>query len=702
MGIMGYLRERMGKILAISIGFSLFIFVALDVAKSGGSFFKDDSNAIGEVAGQKIAYDDFNKKVDASSEQFKQQSRQGALSPQILSYVQENVWNQMVNQTILRLQVDKVDLQVGADELNAMISGPNPDQQIMRAFTNPQTGQFDRNALMNFLQKQLPAANQDLHARWSGFVNDMVDSRLAEKYISMVSQGLYVNSLDAKEDYSDKNKLANFKYVTLPYTSIPDNKVTLTDDDYQSYYDQHKQEYNNQDELRSFDYVSFNAAPSKDDSAAIKKQADKLAAEFKTTTNDSLFVEVNAETKTIPTYQHKGHLGNPKLDSVMFSAEKGFVYGPYVANGSYNVAKLIDSRVEPDSVKARHILIDDKVIGVDKAMAKADSLKKLIEGGKSFADLAILYSADKGSAAKGGDLGTFGRGTMVPAFEDAAFSGKKGDIKIVQSQFGVHLIQIEDTKGSSKVAKVAVVDVPLRASSTTQSNVYSKAQGFLASLTPGSFDQMAKKDGLKKMTAADVNGTAASVPGILSARDLVKWAFGAKAGDFTDKVYIEGEQYVVAVLTQIKPKGILPLDDVKKQIEPMVLNQVKGKQLSEKLQSALSGSSSIDQVAQKSGTTVLPIQNMVFANPVIPGSSAEYKLVGTIFGSQPNKLSKPVAGQLGVYVFSIDSFTNPPAMTDAIRIKQQLAQAMMQRAESQIFDALKDKANVKDFRAKFL
>ncbi|HZY39992.1 MAG TPA: peptidylprolyl isomerase, partial [Mucilaginibacter sp.] len=484
--------------------------------------------------------------------------------------------------------------------------------------------------------------------------------------------------------------------------SIPDNKVTVTAADYQSYYDEHKAEFDNPYESRTFDFVSFNAAPSKDDSATVKKQADKLAADFKTSTNDSLFVQINAETKTNPVYVHKGKLGNPKLDTAMFNASKGFVYGPYLANGNYDIAKLVDSRTEPDSVKARHILIDESVIGHDKAMAKADSLKKLIEGGKSFADLAPLFSSDKGSAVKGGDLGTFARGAMVAPFEDAAFSGHKGDLKIVESQFGVHLIQIEDTKGSSKVVKVAVVDIPLRASSTTQTTVYSKAQGFLASLTKDNFDQLAKKDGLKKQTATDVSGTAASVAGIASARDLVRWAFGAGKGDVSDKVYIEGDQYVVATLVQIKPKGTLPLVDVEKQIQPMVLNIVKAKQLSAKLQAALSGSAAIDQVAQKSGTTVMPIQNMVFANPVIPGSSAEYKLIGTIFGSQPNKLSRPVAGQQGVYVFDVDSFTNPPPLTDAIRIKQQLGQALMQRANSEIFEALKDKANVKDYRYKYL
>jgi len=244
--------------------------------------------------------------------------------------------------------------------------------------------------------------------------------------------------------------------------------------------------------------------------------------------------------------------------------------------------------------------------------------------------------------------------------------------------------------------------VPLKASSQTQTTIYSKAQGFLASLTKDNFDEEAKKEGLQKKTAADVKGVAATVPGINSARDIVRWAFNAEAGSFSDKVYISDDQYIVPHLVMIKPKGILPLDAVKKQIEPMVKNKVKAKLLSDKFASALSGASSIDQVAQKAGSQVTPIENIVFANPVIPGSSAEYKVIGTVFGSQPNKISKPVEGQQGVYVFVLNSFTNPPALTNAVREKQQMAQAILQRADAQIFEALRDKATIKDYRAKFL
>ncbi|HMG10964.1 MAG TPA: hypothetical protein VK609_20770, partial [Mucilaginibacter sp.] len=161
-------------------------------------------------------------------------------------------------------------------------------------------------------------------------------------------------------------------------------------------------------------------------------------------------------------------------------------------------------------------------------------------------------------------------------------------------------------------------------------------------------------------------------------------------------------QYIITRLSQIKPKGVLPLDAVKKQIEPAVRNEVKAKQLNGKFQAALNGSSTIDQVAQKAGGKVVPVQNIVFANPVIPGASIEYKVIGSVFGSQVNKLSKPINGQQGVYVYVVDSFTNPAALTNSVREKQQITQTLLQRSEGQILEALKDNANVKDNRAKLL
>jgi peptidyl-prolyl cis-trans isomerase D len=703
MGVMNYLRERMGRIVAIVIGLSLFAFILGEVLRQGSTFFKGDQDELGNVSGEKISNKEFQDLLTQQEDQYKQQTGQLSLGAQFTTMIQDNLWNQQVNQIILNKEIDKLGLTVGDDEVASMVSGNNPDPQIVKYFGDPQTGKVDLNKLKNY-ENQVAAAKADdpMKQTWASFLKQLGTNKLAQKYISLSTGGLYVNSLDAKDDYQAKNKLVNFKYVTLDYASIPDSKVTLTDDDYQSYYDEHKYEFKNKQETRSFDYVTFNAAPSKEDSAAVKDQVDKLIPGFKSSTNDSLYVQETAETKTPFAFKKKGQLGDAKLDSVMFNAPIGFIYGPYFSNGAYKIAKLVDSRVGPDSVKARHILIPLGAGGLAKAQAKIDSIKKVIQGGKSFEEMAKMYSTDKSSAEKGGELGTFGRGAMMATFEDAAFNGKKGEMVTATTQYGVHLIDIEDQKGSSKVVKVAIVDKPVTASSKTQTIAYSKAQAFMAALVKGNFSAEAKKEGLAVKTANDVQPLAAALPGIDNARAVVRWVFKADKGDFGDQVFVSGDQYIIPVLTEIKPMGTLPLDAVKKQIEPAVRNKVKAKQLIAQLQSAESGASTLDQVAQKVHATVASVQNIVLANPVIPGLSVEYKVVGTIFGSKPNKLSQPIEGQHGVYVFSIDNFINAGSEANAVRQKDQIAQALSQRAQGSIFDALKDKANVKDYRSKFL
>ncbi|WP_232335555.1 peptidylprolyl isomerase [Mucilaginibacter arboris] len=700
---MSFLRNRLGLIMVIVIGLALFAFIIGEVVHYGSSFMNGDRTTIGEVAGEKINYDDFSSKLEQNMQNFRQQSNQASLNPQMVSYVQQTTWNQEISQIIVQKQISKLGITVGDDESKALIQGSNPSPQIIQAFTNRETGQFDRQQLAAFLGNiSSTKADPATKTQWANFVNQIIEGKKSEKYLSMIRNGLYVNSLEAKEDYEARNKIANFKYVALDYASIPDNQVKLTDEDYNTYYNEHKNEFKNPEETRSFNYVVFNAAPSKADTAVVKEQINKLLESFKASKNDSLFVAINANTPAPLVYQKKGQL-EPKLDSVMFNATPGFVYGPYFSNGAYKIAKLVNTEVGPDSVKARHILINPATEGgVDKALAKADSLKKLIQGGKSFADLAKTNSVD-GSAAKGGELGTFARGAMVPVFEDAVFNGKKGDYKIVTSQFGVHLIEIEDQKGSSKVVKVAVVDKALMPSSKTQSAAYAQAQAFLSKVSGSSFDQEIKAEKLKKLTADDVTATASAVAGLENARDVVKWAFGAKKGDVSNQVFELNltNQYVVAQLQAIKPKGILPLDLVKKQIEPAVRNQVKAKQLEDKLNNALKGASDLDKVAAAVGGKVVPVQNVVFANPIIPGIAQENKVIGAIFGSPLHKVSKAIEGQNGVYVFTVDSFNNPPALNNALKDRQQIAQAMVQRMDTDVFNVLKDKANIKDYRAKF-
>jgi peptidyl-prolyl cis-trans isomerase D len=698
MGIMGFLRNRAGVIIVIAIGFAIVAFLLSDAIRSGQGFISDSQSEVGEVAGEVVSYKEFNERVDQNSQQFKQQM--GSLNSQMTSYVVENTWNQTVSGLILQNQTKNLGLTVGQDELFDLLFN-NPSQQVQQIFTNQQTGQFDRATALNSRKSADTDPSGQLKSQWVSLEDNVQQTRVNEKYVSLYKNAIYVNSLDAKDDYTNRNKLVNFEYTYKDYSSVPDAQVKIEDADYKEYYEKNKYKFKNETETRTFEYVAFDAAPSKQDTADAKLKIDKITEGLRTSTNDSLYLAINSDTKTPIVYQKKGSL-DPALDSVMFSAAKGFVYGPYFSGNSYKVAKLVDARISPDSVKARHILINPATEGgMEQAKAKADSIKNLINGGADFAKLALAFGTD-GSKDKGGDLGTFARGSMVPAFEDAVFNGSAGQVMVVTTQFGAHVIEIQKQIGSSKYVKVVLLDKALAPSSETEKVAYQKAQSFVSNVTnQKSFDELAQKEGFNKLLGTDVGPLQASLPGLDDSRSLIKWAYKTEVGKISDEIFDIGDKYVIAVLTGIKPKGTLSLDDVKKQIEPEVKKLVQAKVLKEQFEKFVSGASSLAQVAQKAGTQVIPVENVVFANPVIPGVAQENKVIGNIFGSQPNKVSKPIEGDRGIYVFTVKSFTNPAPLSNMLKVKEQLEQTLSQQVDGAVFDVLRKKANVKDFRGKF-
>lgn len=702
MGIMSFLRNRAGIIIVGAIGFAIVAFLLSDAVKMGGSFMHASQSEVGEVDGETINILEFNEKVEQNTNNFKQQMGQSSLDPQMTSYIIENTWNQSVSQILISKEMARLGLQVSKNELNDLVSGKSPDPQILQNFGDPKTGQLNRMQLNAFLDnvKSQPASSP-VNQQWTSFLLNIRENKLAQKYANLVKNSLYVTSLEAKEDYDQRNKLATFSFVSLDYNSLPDNQVKLTDKDYSDYYNENKARFKNPIEKRSFEYIVFDANPSKADSAEVKAVVQKIAEDFRASTNDSLFVGINSETKMPLSYIRRGQL-EPALDSAIFSSSKGAFIGPIFSNGVYKMVKVLDLKVGPDSVKASHILINPAAEGgIDKARAKADSIRNLIANGASFAEMASKYGTDA-SKDSGGELGTFARGAMVPAFEEAVFNGNPGDLKVITTQFGVHVIKINSQIGSSRVARIALVDKSLSSSSKTQQEAYSKATAFLSvAKDADAFDSEAKKAGYVKLLADNVQATQSSISGLDNPREIVRWAFGADKGDVSNQVFEMGNKFAIAKVIDIFKEGTLPLEQVKKDIEPMVLKSVKGRLLSEKMDKALSGSKSIDQIAQKVGKPVTPVQNIVFANPVIPGLSQENKLVGTVFGSQPSKLSQVIEGENGVFVFVVNGFSNPAPLTNVFKQKVQVSQSLLQRASGESYKVLRDNSKIKDNRVRF-
>ncbi|WP_159636657.1 peptidylprolyl isomerase [Sphingobacterium composti Ten et al. 2007 non Yoo et al. 2007] len=699
MGLMGNLRNRAGLVIFV-IGLAIVAFLLGDIIQSGTPFWMQKQNEVGNINGNGIDYQQFNAMVDQTSNQYQQQMG-GAETPQIRNFAVQQVWNQLVSQELLNAEIEKVGITLGKKELNDLISGPNPAQQIIQTFTNPQTGQFDRAYLAQVITEA--KNNPQIAQQWEGMLEQIRSQRLAEKYSNLVSSSVYVTALEAQDEYTAKNKLANFKYVLLDYSSVNESEIKLTDADYKEYYEKNKNLFKNEEETRSVEYILIDARPTKQDSASTLASIQSLKQELSTSANDSSFVAINSENKAPITYYKKGQL-SPALDSVVFNVPVGTTVGPYASNGTYEIAKVLDSKFSADSVKASHILLNATAEGgIDKAKAKADSIKGLLAKGEKFETLAIEFSQDPGSKNNGGDLGTFTRGQMVGPFEEAAFNNKPGDVVVVESQFGVHVLKIEKHIGNSKIVKVAVVDKAIVAGKETTDAAYTKANNILSEINSKNFADVAKKHNANIEKAIRLRAMDNTLNGVDIPRELVRWVYESKAGDVTDKIFETDNYFILAKTTGVSPKGIQPLEEIKSEIQLGVTNLVKARMLKEKMNNALNGASNIDQVAQKLGKTAVNVENIVLANPVIPGVSFESAVIGTVFGLQPNKPSKSIEGSQGVYAVQVSSFVNPKEMVETERKAQQkqMLATKQQRSWGSIFKALMDNADIDDNRIRF-
>lgn len=703
MGLMNYLRNRVGVVIVFFIGFAIVAFLLGDVVNYGTPFWARHQNQVGSINGNTIDYNEFNQQVDQTTEIYRQQLG-GVLSPQMRGWAVEQVWNQYVNRELLAGEIERIGLSIGKAELNDLVHGNNPSMQIVQAFSDPQTGQFDRQQLIAFVNQvgTLPS-NHEAVFQWNALLENVVQEQLNFKYNNLINNSVYVTTLEATDEYVQRSKSANFEYVLLDYASIADESITLTDADYKAYYDQNRKLFVNQEETRDIEFVEFDASPRDQDTARVLEHVNTLAAQLAESRTDSLFAAVNSDTKYPYSYYRKGSLGIG-LDTLVFSAAKGTVVGPILNNGAFEIAKVIDSRTSPDSIKASHILLNPVFEGgLDQARAKADSIQALVRSGENFAALAIQFSVDEGSKFNGGELGTFPRGYMVQEFEDPVFDARKGEVIIVNSQFGVHIVKIEDVIGSSQVVKLAIIDKQINSGKETIDMAYGQATSFYGDIRSNDLRGLAEGHGLRVHNVEHVNARATMLGSTVVKRDLIRWAFEAKVGDISDKIYEseENDRYIIAKVTEVRKKGQLPLDAVKGSITNDVLEMVKANQLAQRAGEATAGGGNLAAIAQRLNTDPVASENVTLANPVIPGVGLEHAVIGTVFGSDLNVVSKPVKGNQGVYVVEVHGFVNPEAPSDLSAQKRQMAQAQLQRNWSLVFRALNDKAKIVDNRARF-
>lgn len=705
MAILTKIRNRSGLAIGF-VGLALGLFVISDALNSNSALFGGGGQVsdVGEIDGEKIGIKQFEEKYEYNLEQFKKRTQNENLDENTRTQVRDQTWNSFLQDFMMSKEYEQLGIQVSEEELADMIYGNNIHAQIRQSFTDPNGGDFDVNNVKRYLKQMSEGTDESAKAQWKEFEDYLVTETLQRKYANLLKKGMYATSLEAKNNYTSRNQSAELNFVALAYSTVADTTIAAEEGDLKSYFKKHMDRYKEKENSRKLEFVVWDFAPTTEDTMAVMKWAFDQVSQFQAADNDTAYVDLNSDTKFDANAKRRSDFPESVQDR-LFRDSVGTVIGPLFEKGKYSLYKI--SGIKQDSVfsmRASHILIrPEGATDADSAAAqkKANDILGRIRKGEDFGKLAAEFGTD-GTKDRGGDLGWFGEGQMVKEFNDAVKNGKKGDQFTLKTQFGYHVVRITEDK-SKKLVCAGVLERAIEASEKTASMAYNDASQFAAaSRSQEEFDKSVEDRKLVKRVAEFVRETDTYLPGYNEAREAVRWAFNAKAGDVSEVLTVSNDKYVIAIMTLIREKGKANFEASKERVTADYRKDEKAEQLIEKMKSAMEGAANLESVSQKINQAVTPIPSQTFENGSIPYVGYDNSFAGFVAGTTTlNKLSGPVKGDAAVYAYEIKKITPAPPITDYSQQKSEISTAIQQRIEYGYFEILKEMKQVKDNRYKF-
>jgi peptidyl-prolyl cis-trans isomerase D len=685
MAVLSKIRQR-SFFLIIIIALALFSFVLADVIQSGT--FSAGANDVGSVNGTDIEAQQFMQSVANIEKQ-----GQGTSSTQAMN----SAWEQEVRRIILTEEFDKLGLKVGNEQLINIIK-QNPSLSQNPQFLNA-AGQFDENKFKESLKGIKNAPDQTQWLQWKEFEKNIEIYAVEQMYNTMIKSGVYTTKAEGKFQYKLENDKVDFDFVTVGFSTINDDQVKVSDAEIIDFMKKSPKKYKS-DNTTNVDFVLVENKPSKEDEQAMLTSIGDVKVKFDSVANVGEFVNANSDIKFDSTYVAKKDLPIEHQEA-LFNLPVGAVYGPYVANGSQCISRMI-ARKGNSSAKASHILLAYKgapqsaaTRTKEEAQALANSLLAQAKANPgNFAMLAMTNSDDPGSKNNGGVYDNITPGQMVPKFNDFVFNNTVGTMGVVETDYGFHVIQVLDKYEAVLMGTVAQKIQP---SEATIDAIYTKASKLEADANENSdFAALAKKAGLEVIPATNLKGFDEYVQGVGAQREIVRWSFN-KDTEIGDVRRFEVPQgFVIAKLKDKNTSGLLPIDVAKQTVEPILKNQKRAEIIKKKMSGA-----SLEAVAQKSGATVQPAIGVSMKSPVLPNIGNEPKVVGKAFGLAAGKTSEIIEGNSGMFMVRAKAVTKAPEVPSYATYITQDRTQNQSYATSKAYTALKDKAEIKDNRANF-
>jgi peptidyl-prolyl cis-trans isomerase D len=701
MALISKIRERTGLAVGI-VAFGLILFlVGGDILGPNSMILGKNKNEVGEIAGETISYEEYVQQVEELKYNFTLNFGRNPLESDMLS-IRQQAWDYLIVKKAFQEEYDKLGIQVTEDELVDMVQGRNIHPDLVQAFTNPETGEFQREQIISFLQNinNLPPQQR---AGWFLFESNLRPSRLRLKYDYLLTGTNYITQAEAEQQYHQENDVAEVKYMYVPYYTISDTLVEVSENDLRSYFNEHKKEYE-VEETRTLNYVSFPIVPSPEDTAYSRNEINELTEDLETVEDDSIFARINTDGNAPFGTFHPGQLPLRLRDQYK-DLEENQIIGPYLQGGRYIVHKVTDILEDTTSyARASHILIRaESESQEDKAEArrKAQDLLSQLQKGANFAMLARNNSDDP-SASNGGDLGWFSEERMVKPFSEAVFSRNQEGLipKVIESEFGFHLINVTGVK-TNNLFKLATIEREILPGDETRNEAFRLADYF-ASISANSeeFEKNAAADTLLINVAEKIGQNDRRISGLGDAREVIRWAFvDASVGEVSEVFELENS-YVIAVLTDKTEEGAATLADVRDQILPIVKNKLKADIIRQRI-NILEGT--LEEIADQYGedASVFSNSELKLSATALPSVGFAPKAVGIAFALNEGEISEPIEENDGMVVIQLISLIRSPEIADYTSYINQLKQRRANQASYQVGEIIREYADIVDERYKF-
>ena len=695
MALLEKIRVRLGVVISVVIALALLSFIIDPGTLQSVSASMSSKYDVGEINGKSVSYTDFQKEVEQFTAINEMLTGNSVHSEQQQEMIRNAVWQSMIDQYLFYGNAKAAGLNVGKAELLDLTTGDMVSPMISQIFSDG-TGNFSVENLRQFVLNAGNDPTGNMKALWDYLQNSVYTQQLYTKYMSLFTQSNVTNPLMLTRSIEENNNTTDVEFVMVPFGYAQDSTITVSDSEIKKYYKEHKHLYE-QPASRDIEYVVYEVEPSEADIEEATSQADELHNEFINTDNVKNFLLRNSDRQYSEYWYRSGELNTVSRDinDFVFGAGNSAGVSPlYRKDNTFYAAKVMDTKMVPDSVYVRHILLQ----GDDEALA--DSLMTVLRTGKnSFSNVAALYSSDQNmNVPERGDIGWMTQTFMIPGME-SVLTAKKGTLYTIDTQYGKHIVEVTKTTDPIRKKQVAIFEKEIIPSKATYNEFYSKAN-VLATKAAGKYENFkaaVQEEGLYAHPVNRMLESSSRLGTIDNTKEVTRWAFEAKKGQASNIITVNNDYFFVVAVKDVHKEGYATLQEMAGTIRSILYNQKLAEKKTQEVAEKIKDLGSMQAIADALNTTVSTSDNVTFAS--LTSQGLDPKFIGAVSVAEPGVINGPLTGSIGVYVYKVTAHDTGSFFTeDDARTRNE---QMSQYSTQMLMPVMMKDGDVKDNRARF-